>query len=181
MLRLLCDPNKKRFLHKAIPALHSLRKELKEFDSLIAKAAADVVQQSARAAGEAVHSKEKQRLQALQATKDELLAQREVVCAAVLPLLTPAAPKPKSKQSYLAHTRIKRDVFRLKHRLPALAKRAEIEQALRNNQFLVIQGSTGSGKSTQLPQYLAEMPQFDGKMVRPSSQPSSHPASGAPY
>lgn len=62
--------------------------------------------------------------------------------------------------------RIKRELFRLKSKLPALAKRREIEGAVRNNRFVVIQGQTGSGKSTQLPQYIADMQEFAGKKVQ---------------
>src|SRR5207237_3707552 len=45
--------------------------------------------------------------------------------------------------------------------------RLEIEQhiATSPSRFLIIQGQTGSGKSTQIPQYLADFPQFLGKKI----------------
>lgn len=52
--------------------------------------------------------------------------------------------------------RIHREVFRLKEALPALSRRQEIEAHLRDSQFIVVKGETGSGKSTQLPQYIWE-------------------------
>ena len=51
---------------------------------------------------------------------------------------------------------VKREVWRLQAALPALAARSEIQDNLREHGNLVVQGATGSGKSTQLPQYLAE-------------------------
>lgn len=53
--------------------------------------------------------------------------------------------------------RIMREIYRLKSALPALSKRNEFEKSLQRNQFsIVIIGATGSGKSTQLPQYALE-------------------------
>jgi hypothetical protein len=67
-----------------------------------------------------------------------------------------------------ADSRKKREIFRLKNRLPALAKRIEFEEAINSpHQFLVVMGQTGSGKSTQLVQYLADMPAFTGQSVSP--------------
>ena len=67
-----------------------------------------------------------------------------------------------------ADSRKKREIFRLKNRLPALAKRVEFEEAINSpQQFLVVMGQTGSGKSTQLVQYLADMPAFTGQSVSP--------------
>ncbi len=59
-----------------------------------------------------------------------------------------------------------REIFRLSSKLPALAKREEFEILIENNQFVVVMGQTGSGKSTQLAQYLADMPQFEKFHVR---------------
>ena len=61
--------------------------------------------------------------------------------------------------------RINREMYRLRGALPALALRNDIEGMVRTHNFLVIQGSTGSGKSTQLPAYLAEMDIFNGKKI----------------
>ena len=58
-----------------------------------------------------------------------------------------------------------RECFRLASCLPALAKRVEFEEKITESQFLVVMGQTGSGKSTQLTQYLADMPQFENKHV----------------
>jgi len=41
--------------------------------------------------------------------------------------------------------------------LPIFARRAEIMQSLRSSQVLIVAGDTGSGKSTQLPQYCLEL------------------------
>ena len=64
-----------------------------------------------------------------------------------------------------SRARKQRELFRLTHRLPALAKREEFEAIVKDNQFVVVKGETGSGKSTQLAQYLADMPEFTGKLV----------------
>ncbi|OQR82251.1 hypothetical protein ACHHYP_16328 [Achlya hypogyna] len=53
--------------------------------------------------------------------------------------------------------RRKRELYRFKARLPAYAKRNEIEAAVGASRYVVVQGQTGSGKSTQVPQYLAEL------------------------
>ena len=50
-----------------------------------------------------------------------------------------------------------RELYRLSAALPALALRSVIVEAVLNNPCVVIKGATGSGKSTQVTQYLAEM------------------------
>ena len=52
--------------------------------------------------------------------------------------------------------RAHREAARLQQRLPILAMRSEIVGALSKSPFVVVKGATGSGKSTQVPQYLAE-------------------------
>jgi ATP-dependent helicase HrpA len=47
--------------------------------------------------------------------------------------------------------------FRFDPALPISARRAEILEALRAHQVLIVAGETGSGKSTQLPQYCLEL------------------------
>jgi ATP-dependent helicase HrpA len=49
--------------------------------------------------------------------------------------------------------------------LPVLARRGEIEQAIRSHQVVVLAGETGSGKTTQLPQICLEMGLADTGMV----------------
>lgn len=61
--------------------------------------------------------------------------------------------------------RKKRELFRLASPLPALSKRQDFETSVNDNQFVVVMGQTGSGKSTQLTQYLADMPQFQQRLV----------------
>ena len=59
-----------------------------------------------------------------------------------------------------------RELYRLEGALPALAVRKEFEAAIEAGQFVVVKGETGSGKSTQLPQYLVDMRCIQGKQVR---------------
>src|SRR5271165_7318757 len=47
--------------------------------------------------------------------------------------------------------------FRFDPALPISARRAEILEALRAHPVLIVAGETGSGKSTQLPQYCLEL------------------------
>lgn len=58
--------------------------------------------------------------------------------------------------------RLDREVVRLRTRLPTLAKRGDFEQQMLSttSNVLVVKGETGSGKSTQLPAYIADL-QFD--------------------
>jgi ATP-dependent helicase HrpA len=48
-------------------------------------------------------------------------------------------------------------VFKLDPALPISARRDEIQEALRRHQVLIVAGDTGSGKSTQIPQYCLEL------------------------
>src|SRR5260370_9089828 len=48
-------------------------------------------------------------------------------------------------------------VFKHDPDLPISAKREAIMEALRGSQVLIVAGDTGSGKSTQLPQYCLEL------------------------
>jgi HrpA-like RNA helicase len=49
-----------------------------------------------------------------------------------------------------------REAFRLHTALPAYGKRSEFLRALDRSQVVIVRGATGSGKSTQLAQYLAD-------------------------
>ena len=59
---------------------------------------------------------------------------------------------------------VHRECYRLEGALPTLAKRRDFEDAVNGSQFVVLKGETGSGKSTQLPQYLADMPSLKGQV-----------------
>ena len=63
-----------------------------------------------------------------------------------------------SEQAQSAAVRAaQRLVFKHDSDLPISARREEIMEALRKNPVLIVAGDTGSGKSTQLPQYCLEM------------------------
>lgn len=59
---------------------------------------------------------------------------------------------------------LSRELYRLEGALPALAVRREFEDKVQAGQFVVVKGETGSGKSTQLPQYLADMRGIQGQV-----------------
>ena len=59
-------------------------------------------------------------------------------------------------RSKFKHTML-REAYRLALALPALAMRGEIERSVDQNQFVIIQGATGSGKSTQIPPFVYEL------------------------
>lgn len=97
----------------------------------------------------------------------ELVMQRNAFDNVVLPLLQFILPSLREestpetlKRAKAAKYQLYRELYRLKGALPALALRGKIEDALRESHYLVLQGSTGSGKSTQLPAYLADMDLF---------------------
>jgi HrpA-like RNA helicase len=60
-----------------------------------------------------------------------------------------------------------REAYRLVHPLPALLARDSVTDALRRGpcRFILIRGETGSGKSTQLPQYIADMEEFRSRTI----------------
>lgn len=59
-----------------------------------------------------------------------------------------------------------REIYRFKCRLGAFAKRLDMEKYFTSgHRFLIVQGQTGSGKSTQIPQYIADHPRFYGKKI----------------
>ena len=59
-----------------------------------------------------------------------------------------------------SYHRVIREIYRLKQALPALALRSQIVDNVRRYSSVVIKGATGSGKSTQVTQYVAEMVKF---------------------
>ncbi|KAI9323357.1 P-loop containing nucleoside triphosphate hydrolase protein [Dichotomocladium elegans] len=54
-----------------------------------------------------------------------------------------------------------------RRKLPVHAQRSEFLELVHNNQFVVLVGETGSGKTTQIPQFLAydELPHLKGKQI----------------
>lgn len=67
---------------------------------------------------------------------------------------------PQEQQAAAVH----RELYRLRGALPTLAARTQFENAVNSSQFIVVKGETGSGKSTQLPQYLADMGSLKGQV-----------------
>jgi len=49
--------------------------------------------------------------------------------------------------------------------LPILNHKTEIQEALRTHQTIVIAGDTGSGKTTQLPQFCLELEQNNARLI----------------
>lgn len=61
------------------------------------------------------------------------------------------------KEPELTETQKKKlDIEETKKSLPIYPFRDDIIQAVRDHQVLIIEGETGSGKTTQIPQYLHE-------------------------
>ena len=56
-------------------------------------------------------------------------------------------------------------VFKYDPELPISARREEIQRALNDRQVLIVAGETGSGKSTQLPQYCLELGRGIGGLI----------------
>lgn len=67
---------------------------------------------------------------------------------------TPSWTKSQARATYGKRTTL--SIKDQRESLPVFAMRSDIVQAVRDNQFLVIVGETGSGKTTQIVQYLAE-------------------------
>ncbi len=57
--------------------------------------------------------------------------------------------------------------------LPITARREAILQALKEHQVLIVAGDTGSGKSTQLPQYCLELGPRHGRTDCPHAAAAS--------
>lgn len=65
-------------------------------------------------------------------------------------------PRQKAGQQYLL--RVAKELEKGRRELPIWSKKADIRWALRNNDVLLLNGETGSGKSTQTPQFLYTEP-----------------------
>lgn len=52
--------------------------------------------------------------------------------------------------------KVRKSIVAQCQQLPIYSRKEELLELVRNNQFLIVLGETGSGKSTQIPQYLAE-------------------------
>lgn len=73
------------------------------------------------------------------------------------PGTNPYTGKPYSKQYY--------EILEKRRRLPVYAQHDELIEKLRGSQTLVLVGETGSGKTTQVPQFLLESEFSRGKQV----------------
>jgi len=75
------------------------------------------------------------------------------------------------KRSNLQHLRkVAAQLERARKDLPIWAKCADIRWALRHNDVLLLNGETGSGKSTQVPQFLYTEPWCEKQMVKIKTQ-----------
>ncbi|KAI9188796.1 DEAH-box ATP-dependent RNA helicase prp43 [Blastocladiella emersonii ATCC 22665] len=65
------------------------------------------------------------------------------------------------------HTQKYKDILKKRRELPVSNQRAEFLELVQNNQIVVFVGETGSGKTTQIPQYLVWdlLPHVEGKMI----------------
>jgi HrpA-like RNA helicase len=61
--------------------------------------------------------------------------------------------------------RIQLEIRRFKAALPMYARKIDILNEIQEHQVLLVIGETGSGKSTQLPQYVLDIPAFDKKIA----------------
>jgi ATP-dependent RNA helicase DHX36 len=60
------------------------------------------------------------------------------------------------RQRYFVDQRLKTEMLEFRKQLPAYKKWEEIMSAIRNNRVTVVMGETGSGKTTQIPQFLLD-------------------------
>lgn len=71
---------------------------------------------------------------------------------------------PKVNRSQIA--RVEAQLYKERQKLPIWKHRADIRWSLRNSDVLLLVGETGSGKSTQVPQFLLGEPWFARKLVK---------------
>ncbi|XP_065062632.1 uncharacterized protein LOC135689367 [Rhopilema esculentum] len=104
-------------------------------------------------------------LQAKQALQKELQAQlneyKDMIMKLTeactwITLSTNEKIKPSSSGMDLMGRCILKESRKMVQGLPIYASRTEIVEALKNHQYIVLKGETGSGKSTQVPQYILE-------------------------
>ncbi|KAJ6646953.1 ATP-dependent RNA helicase DHX8 [Pseudolycoriella hygida] len=62
----------------------------------------------------------------------------------------------KSKKKLLRTEKVPEEIVQQTRSLPIYALKHQLIELVKNNQFVIILGETGSGKSTQIPQYIAE-------------------------
>ena len=60
--------------------------------------------------------------------------------------------------------------------LPVSARRADIAEAIRDHQVVIVAGETGSGKTTQLPKICLELGRGHARAGRPAADDRAHPA-----
>lgn len=74
---------------------------------------------------------------------------------------------PVSKQEYTGSRRVmgRHEIIEQKRRLPIYQFKKQFLHAVTNNQVVVVVGETGSGKSTQMPQYLLEAGMVVGRVA----------------
>lgn len=68
-----------------------------------------------------------------------------------------------NKQGPLQQKRLK--LLQSRKHLPIWSKQNDIRKALKDHNVLILSGETGSGKSTQVPQFLLDQPGFFGKIA----------------
>jgi pre-mRNA-splicing factor ATP-dependent RNA helicase DHX15/PRP43 len=56
-------------------------------------------------------------------------------------------------------------ILKQRQQLPAYESKNDFLEMIRNNDIIIVQGETGSGKTTQIPQYLMEEFADDGKLI----------------
>ena len=71
-------------------------------------------------------------------------------------LLAPSAPSEPTRKAHAVHVQRAEDIQQLRSELPIIQKEQEIMEAIHNNPVVIVKGDTGSGKTTQIPQFLYE-------------------------
>jgi hypothetical protein len=160
----LADHRKFTAVLANVRAISYVKKTLFDFDETV-KATSKAVYRLTKLleadSGQEENSILRQQVREVTTRYRELCLQRRAVTytifGAVKALTGPSIPV-----NYL----ILRELNRLREHLPILSKRYEITEAVKKNPFVVVQGATGCGKSSQLAQYFADSPEFAVKKVR---------------